>query len=70
MLKKEIKDDTNRWKDDLGLEESILSKGKVQKKKKKGNVQIQCNPNQITNDIFFTEIEQKILQLSRKYKRP
>ena len=25
------------------------------------NLQAQCNPYQITNDIFFTELEQKIV---------
>ena len=33
------------------------------------NLQIQCNPYQITNDIF-TETEQKILKLSRDTKDP
>ena len=27
------------------------------------NLQIQCNPYQITNGIFFTELEQKILKI-------
>ena len=36
----------------------------------KHNLQIQCNPYQITNGIFFTELEQKISQFIRKHKRP
>ena len=33
------------------------------------NLQIQCNPYQITNGIF-TELEQKISQFVWKHKRP
>ena len=33
------------------------------------NLQIQCNPYQITNGIF-TELEQKFLQFIPKHKRP
>ena len=33
------------------------------------NLQIQCNPYQITNG-FFTELEQTILQFVWKHKRP
>ena len=35
----------------------------------KGNLQIQCNPYQITN-VIFTELEQKISQFIWKHKRP
>ena len=34
------------------------------------NLQIQCNPYQATNDIFFTELEQIISQFVWKYKKP
>ena len=33
-----------------------------------GDLQIQCNPYQITNGIFFTELEQNILVW--KHRRP
>ena len=33
-------------------------------------LQIQCNPYQITNGIFFIELEQKILKFVRRHKRP
>ena len=35
----------------------------------KCNLQIQCDPYQITND-FFTELEEKISQFIGKHKRP
>ena len=35
----------------------------------KCNLQIQCNPYQITN-VIFTELEQKISQFIWKHKRP
>ena len=36
----------------------------------KCNLQIQCNPYQITNGIFFTELEQKVSQFIWKHERP
>ena len=35
-----------------------------------GNLQIQCNPYQATNGIFFRELEQIISQFVQKYKKP
>ena len=34
----------------------------------KHNLQIQCDPYQITNGIFFTELEPKLLQFIWKHK--
>ena len=34
------------------------------------NLQIQCNPYQATNSIFFTELAQIISQFVWKYKKP
>ena len=48
----------------LGLEESTLSKWLCYQ----SNLQIQCNPYQITNNIF-QRIEQYILQFAWKHKR-
>ena len=50
---KEIKDDTDgEIYHVLGLEESILSNDYFTQ----GNLQIQCNPYQITNGTFFLQI--------------
>ena len=35
-----------------------------------GNLQIQCNSCPITNDIFFTELEQNILNFIWRHRRP
>ena len=62
---KEIKDNTNRWRD---MPSSWIGRSNVVKMKKQccendyttqSNLHIQYNPYQITNDIFFTELEQK-----------
>ena len=34
------------------------------------NLQIQCNPYQITNGIFFTELKQRILKSVWRHERP
>ena len=49
-LMKEIKDDTNRWKDILFLDwkNQYCQNDCITQ----GNLQIQCNPSQITCDIF------------------
>ena len=47
---KEIEDDTNRWKD---IPCSWIGRIKCQNDyTTQGNLQIQCNPYQITNGIF------------------
>ena len=59
---REIKDDTNREiYHVLELEESILGNGSTAQ----SNLQIQCNPNQITNGIFH-RIRTKYITLCLK----
>ena len=47
---KEIKDDTNRWSDKLC---SWIGRINIVKMTILPNLQIQCNPYQITNGIFY-----------------
>ena len=47
ILLKEIKDDTSKWKHTLFLDQCCQNDYTTQ-----GNLQIQCNPYQITNSIF------------------
>ena len=62
---KEIKDDTNRnIYHVLRLEESVLSKDYTTQ----GNLQIQSNVYEITNDIFFKKTRTKKIKIL--YKRP
>ena len=50
MLMKEIKDDTNTWKDTMFLD--WKNQYCENDYTTQGNLQIQCNPYQDTNDIF------------------
>ena len=61
MLMKEIKDDTNRWKVMLY---SWIERDKYCQNEYtiQGNIHIQCNPDQITNDIFH-RTRTKILKI-------
>ena len=65
-LLKEIKDDTNRSKN---IPCSWIGRINIVKMTTQSNLQIQCNPNQITNDILH-RIRTKILQFTWKHKRP
>ena len=65
---KEIKDDTKRWKE---IPCSWIGRVNIIKTTilTQGNLQIQCNPYQITKE-FFTELEQNILKTVWKHNRP
>ena len=47
---KEIKDDTNRWRD---IPYSWIGRINIVKMTTQSNLQIKCNPYQITNGIFY-----------------
>ena len=68
-LMKEIKDNTNRWRDTMFLD--WKNQYCENDYTAQSNLQIQCNFNlyQTTNGIFL-ELEQKISQYVWKYKRP
>ena len=66
ILMKEIKDDTNRWGD---IPRSWIGRINIVKMTTQSNLQIQCNPYQISNGIFH-RLEQKLLQFVWKHKRP
>ena len=68
MLMKEIKDDTNRWKDTMFLD---WKKQYCQNEyTTKGNLQIQHNPYQITNGILHRTKMKKNLNLYEDIKNP
>ena len=48
-LMKEIKDDTNKWRD---IPQSWIGRKNIVKMTSQSNLQIQCNPYQTTNGIF------------------
>ena len=58
MLMKEIEDNTNRWKDILCSQIKSINIVKNDRTIQ-GNLQIQCNPYQITNGIFHRTITKK-----------
>ena len=63
---KEIEDDTNRWKD---IPCSWIGRINIAKITiTQGNLQIQCNPYQVTNDILH--ISGRIFKSVWKHKRP
>ena len=68
-LMKEIKDNTNRWRDTMFLD--WKNQYCENDYTAQSNLQIQCNFNlyQTTNGIFL-ELEQKISQYVWKHKRP
>ena len=56
---KEIKDDTNRWRNIPWIYLDWKNKYSENEYTTQSNLQIQCNPYQVTNGIF-TELEQII----------
>ena len=65
ILMKEIEDDTNKWKD---IPCSWI--GRINDYTTQGNLQIQCNPYQITNGIFHGTRTKKIVKSVCRHKRP
>ena len=68
-LMKEIKHDINRWRDIPCSWGGRINIG-INFGSTECNLQIQSDPYQITNGIFFIELEQKISQFIWKHKRP
>ena len=68
MLMKEIKDDTNRWKDTMFLD--WKNQYCQNEYTTKGNLQIQRNPYQITNGILHRTKMKKNLNLYEDIKNP
>ena len=62
---KEIKDNTDRWED---ISWSWTGRNNiVNDYTTQGNLQIQHNPLQITNDRFFTELKQKKKKKKKRF---
>ena len=67
MLVKEIKDDTNRWRDTQCSQIETINVVKITTLSKE-IYRFKFNPYQITNGIF-TKLEQNVLQFVWKHKR-
>ena len=65
---KEIKDDINRWRDFMFLDRK--NQHCENDYTTKCNLQIQCDPYQITNDIFHRTRTKKIHNSYRNAKDP
>ena len=64
---KEVNDDTNRWKDTMSLDQK--NQCCQNEYITEGNLQIQCNPYQITNGILCRNKMKKIFNLYEDIKK-